>query len=180
MAMKDTASGNVSASVLVTVLVSLVSGAIYGLVLGTVLRHQYLIAVLAALLAVITATAFRYLIIYRATRSAPLSPSDGPLAMPTVLWTNAIIASIFGGLAAHAVLLEAAPHASPIATGACAGLFGEILSALLMIAYYTARRGSSETALDKGLLQAGCLKAAVIRARSSLDGTYTLPNVWRQ
>jgi phosphotransferase system glucose/maltose/N-acetylglucosamine-specific IIC component len=139
MATKDTASGNVSASVLVTVLVSLVSGAIYGLMLGTVLRHQYLIAVIAALLAVITATAFRYLIIYRATRSAPLSPGDGPLAMPTVLWTNAIIASIFGGLAAHAVLLEAAPHAAPIVTGAAAGLFGGILSAMLMVAYYSAR-----------------------------------------
>ena len=139
MATKDTASGNVGASVLITVLGGLASGAIYGLLLGTVLRHHYLIAVIAALLAVITATALRYLIIYRTTGSAPLSSGGGPLAMPTVLWTNAIIASIFGGLAAHAVLLEAAPHAAPIVIGALAGLFAGILSALLMIAYYSAR-----------------------------------------
>jgi hypothetical protein len=52
-----------------------------------------------------------------------------------VLIVNAIIASVFGGLAAHAVLLEAAPQLDvrPVVTGAGAGLCGGILMALLML-----------------------------------------------
>ena len=135
MARTEPASGHVTASVLISVLAGLASGAIYGGILGSFVRHQYLIAVIAALLAVVTVTALRYFVLFRGAGSPP--PGGAPLF--DVLFVNAIIASVFGGLAAHAILLEAAPHARPVVTGAGAGLCGGILMALLMIVYYNAR-----------------------------------------
>jgi hypothetical protein len=135
MARTEPDSGHITASVLISVLVGLVSGALYGGVLGSFTRHSYLIAVIAALLAVLTATAVRYFLLIRGAGSPP--PGGVPLL--SALFVNAIIASVFGGLAAHAILLEAAPDAKPIITGAGAGLCGGILMALLMVVYYSAR-----------------------------------------
>ena len=131
------ASGHVTASVLISVLAGLASGAIYGWILGSFVRHQYLIAVIAALLAVVTVTALRYFVIFRGAGSPPL----GGVPLFDALFVNAIIASVFGGLAAHAILLEAAPQLDvrPVVTGAAAGLCGGILMALLMLVYYSAR-----------------------------------------
>jgi hypothetical protein len=135
MARTEPASGHTTASVLISVLVGLASGALYGAVIGSFTRQQYLIAVIAALLAVLTATAMRYFVVIRGAGSPP--PGGVPLL--NALFVNAIIASVFGGLAAHAILLEAAPDARPVITGAGAGLCGGILMALLMIVYYSAR-----------------------------------------
>jgi hypothetical protein len=135
MARTEQASGHVTASVLISVLAGLASGAIYGGILGSFIGKPYLIAVIAALLAVVTVTALRYFVIFRGADSPPL----GGVPLFDVLFVNAIIASVFGGLAAHAILLEAAPHAWPVVTGAAAGLCGGILMALLMIVYYNAR-----------------------------------------
>ena len=135
MAKTEPASGHVTASVLISVLGGLASGALYGGILGSFIRQQYLIAVIAALLAIVTVTALRYFVIFRGAGSPP--PGGVPLF--DVLFVNAIIASVFGGLAAYAIVLEAAPHARPIVTGAGAGLCGGILMALLMVVYYSAR-----------------------------------------
>jgi hypothetical protein len=93
-----------------------------------------LIAVIAALLAVLTATAARYFLLIRGAGSPP--PGGVPLL--NALFVNAVIASVFCGLAAHAIFLEAVPHARPVVTGAGAGLCGGILMALLMVVYYSA------------------------------------------
>jgi hypothetical protein len=94
-----------------------------------------LIAVIAALLAVVTGTVLRYLVLFRGAGSPP----PGGLPLFDALVVNSLIASVFGGLAAHAILLEAAPQAPPAVIGAGAGLCGGILMALLMIVYYYAR-----------------------------------------
>jgi hypothetical protein len=139
----DSDSGATSASVLIIVLVGLASGALYGGLLGQFISHAYLLAVLASFLAVVTASVVRYLIVTRGAE-APF-PGGGPAALPRVLLVNSLIASIFGGLAAHGVLVEAAPNAWPVVTGAGGGLCGAILMALLMIAYYSARAGRVQT-----------------------------------
>jgi hypothetical protein len=145
MAKTEPASGHVTASVLISVLGGLTSGALYGAILGSFIRQQYLIAVIAALLAVVTVTALRYFVIFRGAGSPP--PGGVPLF--DVLFVNAIIAAVFGGLAAYAIVLEAAPHARPVVTGAGAGLCGGILMALLMIVYYSARaEGASHKQRD--------------------------------
>jgi hypothetical protein len=137
MAKTEQVSGHVTASVLISVLAGLASGAIYGGILGSFIGKPYLIAVIAALLAVVTATVLRYFLLFRGSGSPP--PGGVPLL--DALIVNAAIASVFGGLAAHAILLEAAPQLEvrPVVTGAAAGLCGGILMALLMLVYYSAR-----------------------------------------
>jgi hypothetical protein len=136
MARTEPVSGHVTTSVLISILVGLASGAIYGGILGSFISQPYLIAVIAALLAVMTATVLRYFFF-----KASGSPPPGGVPLIDVLIVNASIASVFGGLAAHAILLEAAPQLDvrPPVTGAAAGLCGGILMALLMLVYYSAR-----------------------------------------
>jgi len=92
----------------------------------------------ASFLAILVASAVRYFRIVSAGAGASF-PGGGPAAMPSVLFINSLIASVFGGLAAHGLLAAASPPHPPVLTGAVAGLFGGVLMALLMICYYTAR-----------------------------------------
>jgi hypothetical protein len=119
MAKTDVASGHVTASVLISVLAGLASGAIYGGILGSFVHQPYLIAVIAALLAVVTGTVLRYLVLFRGAGSPP----PGGLPLFDALVVNSLIASVFGGLAAHAILLEAAPNARPAVIGAAVSLW---------------------------------------------------------
>jgi|SRR5687767_2824256 hypothetical protein len=132
-----TPSGGVSASVLIVVLVSLVSGALGGVLLGQLIAQPALLSVIASMLAIVVSSAARYLTI-SAGAGAPY-PGGGRVALPSVVWVNSLIASIFGGLAAHGLLTVAGPPHSVLLTGAIAGLSGGILMALLMISYYSAR-----------------------------------------
>src|SRR6478752_5724040 len=117
MAETDIAPGHVTTSVLISVLAGLISGAIYGGILGNFVHQPYLIAVIAALLAVVTGTVLRYLVLYRGAGSPP----PGGLPLIDALVVNSLIAAVFGGLAAHAILLEAAPNAPPVVIGGAAG-----------------------------------------------------------
>ncbi len=132
-----TPSGGVSASVLIVVLVSLVSGAVWGVLLGQIIAQPALLSVMASMLAIVTSSAVRYLTI-SAGAGAPY-PGGGRVALPSIVWINSLIASIFGGLAAHGLLTVAGPPHPVFLTGAIAGLSGGILMALLMISYYSAR-----------------------------------------
>ena len=132
-----TPTGGVSASVLIIVLVGLVSGAVFGVLLGQIIPEPALVSVIASFLAILVASAVRYFTISAGAGAA--FPGGGPAAIPSVLLINSVIASIFGGLAAHGLLTVAGPPHPPFVTGAIAGLFGGILMALLMISYYTAR-----------------------------------------
>jgi hypothetical protein len=130
-------TGGVSASVLIIVLVAVSSGALFGLLLGQVFTEPALISVIASFLAIVVASAIRYLTVSLGAGAA--FPGGGPSGIPSVLFINSVIASIFGGLAAHGLLTIAGPPHPPFVSGALAGLFGGILMALLMISYYTAR-----------------------------------------
>jgi hypothetical protein len=132
-----TPTGGVSASVLITAAVGLVSGAVFGLLLGQIISQPVLVAVIASFLAILVASAVRYFIVSAGAGAS--FPGGGPAAMPSVLFINSLIASVFGGLAAHGLLAAASPPHPPVLTGAVAGLFGGVLMALLMICYYTAR-----------------------------------------
>ena len=132
-----TPTGGVSASVLIVVLVGLASGAVFGLLVGQIIAEPALVAVMASFLAIVVAFALRYFTISSGAGAA--FPGGGTAAVPSVLFINSEIASIFGGLAAHGLLTVASPPHRPFVTGAVAGLFGGILMALLMISYYTAR-----------------------------------------
>jgi hypothetical protein len=132
-----TPSGGVSASVLIVVLVSLVSGAVWGVLLGQIITQPVLLSVMASFLAIVTSSAVRRFTI-SVGAGAPF-PGGGLAALPSVLLVNSLIASIFGGLAAHGLLTVAGPPHPVFLTGAIAGLSGGILMALLMISYYSAR-----------------------------------------
>ena len=137
MANVESDSGGTSASILIIVLVGIASGALYGGLLGQFIPQAYLVAVLASFLAVVTASAARYFAVTRGARAPFLG--GGAASLPRTVLLNSAIASIFGGLAAHGVMTETSQDIPPIVTGAGAGLFGGILMALLMIAYYSAR-----------------------------------------
>lgn len=132
-----TPTGGVSASVLIIVLVGLGSGAVFGLLLGQIIGEPALVSVLASFLAILVASGVRHFAISKSAGAT--FPGGGPAAVPSVVLINSIIASIFGGLAAHGLLTVASPPHPPFLTGAIAGLFGSILMALVMISYYVAR-----------------------------------------
>jgi hypothetical protein len=89
-----------------------------------------------------------------------------------VLLINSVIASIFGGLAAHGLLTTASPPHPH------AGLFGGILMALLMISYLRgARRGLSRPSLASSLaflfFSAGKINVTINRAVSLTVQTFS-------
>lgn len=130
-------TGGVSASILIIVLVSLASGAVFGLLIGQIITEPALVSVMASFFGILVASAARYFTVSAGAGAA--FPGGGPAAIPSVLFANSIIASIFGGLAAHGILTVASPPHPAFMTGAIAGLFGGILMALLMVSYYSAR-----------------------------------------
>jgi hypothetical protein len=130
-------TGGVSASVLIVVLVALASGAVVGVLLGQIIAEPALVSVIASFLAILVASAVRYFTV--SVGAGATFPGGGPAAIPSVLLINSVIASIFGGLAAHGLLTIAGPPHPPFVSGAAGGLFGGILMALLMVSYYTAR-----------------------------------------
>jgi hypothetical protein len=131
-----TPSGGVSASVLIVVLIGLASGAVWGVLLGQIIAEPALLSVIASFLAIVTSSAVRYFTI--SGGAGALFPGGGLAALPSILLVNFLIASIFGGLAAHGLLTVADRH--PVfVTGAITGLSGGILMALMMISYYPAR-----------------------------------------
>src|SRR4026209_1366407 len=111
-----TPTGGVSASVLIVVLVGLASGAVFGLLLGQIIAEPALVVVMASFLAILVAFALRYFTISSGAGAA--FPGGGTAAVPSVLFINFEIASIFGGLAAHGLLTVASPPHRPFVTGA--------------------------------------------------------------
>ena len=107
MSQSTSPTGGVSASVLIVVLVGLASGAVFGVLLGQIIAEPALVSVIASFLAILAASALRYFTISAGAGAG--FPGWGPAAMPSVLLINSVIASLFGGLAAHGLLTIAGP-----------------------------------------------------------------------
>ena len=103
-----------------------------GLLLGEFLPPgNRLIAIPAGFIATILAAIVRYKLIALGARV-----DVDEVKIPTVLVTNAAIASIAGSLAAHDLMGFVGAQTSPALLGALAGLLSAVLMALLMIAYH--------------------------------------------
>jgi hypothetical protein len=143
-----TPTGGVSASVLITAAVGLVSGAVFGLLLGQIISQPVLVAVVASFLAILVASAVRYFIVSAGAGAS--FPGGGPAAMPSVLFINSLIASVFGGLAAHGLLAAASPNSpSAIDGSGCRPVRRRSDGAADDLLLHGSRRGLSRATLTR-------------------------------
>ena len=119
-----------TANLLVVLLVGIDVGALAGWALGPLFPHSLYLGIVAGLLATIIAGVVRNTIMTRITNVGPDTSS-----IPILVILYLAIASLAGSAAAVEVA-HASHHNSPVWIGTLAGLFSNILMALLMIAYY--------------------------------------------
>ncbi|MBM3544531.1 MAG: hypothetical protein FJX44_08530 [Alphaproteobacteria bacterium] len=120
-----------SASVLIVLLVGAVVGALVGLLIGGSIDPWYL-ALLAGFLGSTIAAVVRSAIL---ARGAGIGPDD--TSMPGLVTVYAAIASLGAGSLALDIAERSGLATVPVWIGTLAGLFAAILTAILMVTYYT-------------------------------------------
>src|SRR5262245_65910897 len=120
-----------TAILLVFIFVVTAVGALAGWALGSMFPHSLYLGFVSGFLAAIIAGVVRNII---AARVIGVGPDTSRI--PTLVFLYSAIASLAGGAAAVEVA-RASEHVSPVWIGTLAGLFSSILTALLIIAYYT-------------------------------------------
>ena len=131
--LREAPEGVISARLVIVTLVAITIGAVTGLLLGGFLPPgSRLIAIPAGFIATVVAAIARYKLVALGARV-----DVDEAKIPTVLVSNAAIASIAGSLAAHDLMGFVGAQTSPALLGALAGLLSAMLMALLMIAYHS-------------------------------------------